>query len=156
MVAIRLIAAEERGALAPLVEELLRHYRMAAVEPAALERALAEQPASVEMLVAFGPDGPVGFASFAQLFPGLGAAPQIYMKELYVAVAARGAGLGELLMRELARIAAARGCTRIDWTTQRDNAGACSFYERIGARVVEEKVYFRLDGAAIAALSRDG
>jgi ribosomal protein S18 acetylase RimI-like enzyme len=106
------------------------------------------------MLVAFDPSGaPTGFASFAQIFPGLGTAPQVYMKELYVAKAGRGAGVGEALMRALARLARARGCTRIDWTTQQDNTGARAFYERIGARVVEEKVYFRLDGAKLTELA---
>jgi ribosomal protein S18 acetylase RimI-like enzyme len=78
------------------------------------------------------------------------------MKELYVGAAARGAGVGEALMRALARIAVARGCTRVDWSTQRDNAGALAFYGRIGAKAVEDKVYLRLDAAGIAALAREG
>jgi hypothetical protein len=33
------------------------------------------------------------------------------------------------------------------------NIGAVAFYGRIGARVVEEKVYFRLDEEGIARLA---
>jgi ribosomal protein S18 acetylase RimI-like enzyme len=156
MLSIRLLDPSSRPALAPLLGELLRHYAMPAPEDAALRASLAGQPPGVEMLAAFAPEGPVGFASFAHLFPGDGNAPQFYMKELYVAAAWRGAGVGEALMRALSRIAEARGATRIDWSTARTNAGALAFYGRIGGRVVEEKVYFRLDAGGIAALSRDG
>jgi ribosomal protein S18 acetylase RimI-like enzyme len=155
MSSIRLIAPAERGLLAPLLEELLAHYSMPAPDRERIRAALVEQPPGVEMLVAFdAAETPISFASFAQIFPGLATAPQFYMKELYVAASHRGTGLGEAMMRELAKIAHARGCTRVDWTTQVDNVGARAFYERIGARVVEEKVYFRLDAEGIAALTR--
>jgi GNAT superfamily N-acetyltransferase len=111
---VRLIAPAEREALAPLLEELLGHYAMQVLTREAIREALLTQPAAVEMLVAFAPEGPVGFASFAQIFPGLGVAPQFYMKELYVAAAKRSAGVGEALMRALARLAQDRGCTRVD------------------------------------------
>jgi ribosomal protein S18 acetylase RimI-like enzyme len=151
-VTVRPLAPGERGMLAPLLEELLRHDAMPAPDQARIGQVLAEQPPGVEMLVAEGPEGPLGFASFAHIFPGLGTAPQLYMKEIYVAHAARSRGIGEALLRALAQIATERGCTRIDWTTQDTNDGARAFYERIGARVLTEKVYFRLDEAAIAAL----
>jgi hypothetical protein len=152
MLHTRLLAPEERPILAPLLGELFRHYEMPAPDEPALARLLAQQPPGVEMLAALGPGGPVGLASFAQLWPGLGAAPQIYMKELYVADAARGAGVGEILLRALARIASTRGCTRVDWSTSRDNTGALAFYRRVGARVIEEKVYLRLDEEGIRRL----
>jgi RimJ/RimL family protein N-acetyltransferase len=57
-------------------------------------------------------------------------------------------------LRALAHVATERGCTRIDWTTLDTNHGARAFYERIGARVLTDRVYFRLDEAAIAALMR--
>jgi ribosomal protein S18 acetylase RimI-like enzyme len=148
----RLLEPDERPLLAPIVGQLLRHYGLPAPDDAALARLLADQPPGVEILAAFTPGGPVGLASFAQLWPGLGAAPQIYMKELYVAAAARSAGVGEVLLRALARLASARGCTRVDWSTSRDNTGALAFYRRMGARAVEEKVYLRLDAEGIARL----
>lgn len=152
---IHLLAPGERPTLAPLLADLLAHYGMPVPDEAALRSLLEAQPEGVEMLVASGPEGPVGLASFAQLFPGLGNAPQIYMKELYVTGAWRSAGVGEALMRALARIAAERGCTRIDWTTANTNEKGQAFYRRIGGRVVEEKVYFRLDAQGIARLATD-
>ncbi len=149
---LRLLAGADRSAAAPLLVELLTHYGLESPPEEAMRASLSAQPPGVEMLVAFGAEGPVGLASFAQLFPGLGAAPQIYMKELYVSSAHRGEGIGEVLLHELARVAVARGCTRLDWSTEKNNRGARAFYDRIGARVVEEKVYYRLDAAGLSAL----
>jgi hypothetical protein len=46
-----------------------------------------------------------------------------------------------------------RGCTRFDWTAETGNSEALTFYDRLGARRVEEKVYFRFDGEALKALA---
>lgn len=153
MIETRLLALEERPLLAPLFAELFAYYGEAVPDEAALVRAIVEQPPGVEMIAAIGTEGPVGLACFSHIFPAISASSQIYMKELYVGASARGAGVGEILVRALARIAVARGCTRLDWTTARDNAGAQAFYRRLGARVVEEKVFFRLEGSDLARLA---
>jgi len=153
MIEARLYAPDERPALAPLFAELFAHYGEEVPGEAALRRALAAEPPGVEMLVALAPSGPVGLASFSHIFPSLSATPQIYMKELYVAASARGAGVGEILLRALARLAVARGCTRLDWTTARGNLGAQAFYRRMGARVVEEKVFYRLEAGDLTRLA---
>jgi len=56
-------------------------------------------------------------------------------------------------MRFLARLAVERDCVRLDWTAETDNGAALSFYDRLGARRVAEKVYFRFDGDALAAFA---
>ena len=58
-------------------------------------------------------------------------------------------------MRFLAQLAIKRGCVRLDWTAETDNVAALSFYDRLGARRVTEKVYFRFDGEALAAFARE-
>lgn len=153
MIETRLLAPDERAMLAPLFAELFAHYGEEVPDEATLRRAIAREPPGVEMLAALAPSGPVGLACFSHIFPALSGTPQIYMKELYVSASARGAGAGEILMRALARLAVERGCTRLDWTTARDNVGAQAFYHRIGAQVVEEKVFYRLEGDALGRLA---
>ena len=75
------------------------------------------------------------------------------MKDLFTVAEARGRGVGKVLMRFLARLAVERGCVRLDWTAETDNAAALSFYDRLGARRVTEKVYYRFDGEALAAFA---
>lgn len=62
------------------------------------------------------------------------AQPAIYMKELFVAEAHRGRGVGERLMRALEAEAKASGCTTIKWTVGPWNAPGIRFYERLGAK----------------------
>jgi hypothetical protein len=46
-------------------------------------------------------------------------------------------------------IAIERSCGRFDWTAETGNHDALGFYDRLGARRVEEKVYYRFDGEAL-------
>ena len=62
------------------------------------------------------------------------ARPAIYMKELFVAEAHRGCGVGERLMRALGAEAEANGCTTIKWTVAPWNVPGIRFYERLGAK----------------------
>ncbi|WP_395382695.1 GNAT family N-acetyltransferase [Mesorhizobium sp. UC22_110] len=61
----------------------------------------------------------------------------------------RGSGAGRSLLRALARLAAARGLSRVDWTADRSNARLLAFYDETGASREEEKVFFRLKGQAL-------
>jgi ribosomal protein S18 acetylase RimI-like enzyme len=73
----------------------------------------------------------------------------LYLKELYVAAAYRRSGAGRLLMGRLREIAVARGCSRIEWTTDTGNLAAQSFYESLGAEPLPTKLFYRvtlLDG----------
>lgn len=62
------------------------------------------------------------------------ARPAIYMKELFVAEAHRGSGVGERLMRALEAEAKANGCATIKWTVGPWNVPGIRFYERLGAK----------------------
>lgn len=85
-----------------------------------------------------------GFASWSLLWPAAGLTTSLYLKELYVGDAYRRGGTGRLLMDGLYRIAAEHGCSRVEWTTDTDNAGALAFYEGIGAKPRTSKVFYRV------------
>jgi GNAT superfamily N-acetyltransferase len=65
-------------------------------------------------------------------------------------------GDGEALMRELARIALARGATRLEWAALNWNEPALSFYRKLRARALREWVLHRLDGEALRTLGAGG
>jgi GNAT superfamily N-acetyltransferase len=88
-----------------------------------------------------------GFASYSFLWPAVGLSVSLYLKELYVAAAFRRSGIGSLLMRGLSGIAAERGCSRIEWTTDRDNSGAQAFYAALGAEPAMSKLFYRAAGS---------
>jgi GNAT superfamily N-acetyltransferase len=90
-------------------------------------------------------DGPAlaGLASYSFLWPAVGLSASLYLKELYVAAACRRAGAGTLLMNRLFEVAAEKGCSRVEWTTDAGNTSARVFYEALGATPLPAKIFFR-------------
>jgi GNAT superfamily N-acetyltransferase len=57
----------------------------------------------------------------------------------------RRTGIGKLLMEGLYRIAADRGCSRVEWTTDTGNPLAQQFYESLGVKPLTAKIFYRLE-----------
>jgi len=55
----------------------------------------------------------------------------MYLQDLFVDPAARGAGLGRRLIEHVYREATARGCSRVWWLTHETNTDAMQLYDRI-------------------------
>jgi ribosomal protein S18 acetylase RimI-like enzyme len=87
-----------------------------------------------------------GFATYSFLWPAAGLTASLYLKELYVTMSYRRSGAGKLLMDGIYRIAANRGCSRVEWTTDVDNPGAQAFYEALGAKPLASKIFYRVTG----------
>lgn len=58
----------------------------------------------------------------------------MYLQDLFVDPAVRGAGLGRRLIEHVYREAAARGCSRVWWLTHEANTDAMLLYDRIADR----------------------
>jgi GNAT superfamily N-acetyltransferase len=79
--------------------------------------------------------------------------PGLYLEDLFVSPAARGAGLGRALLAELAAICVRRGYRRMQWAVLDWNSPALGFYAAIGAEQVADWQICRLSGAPLAALA---
>lgn len=97
-----------------------------------------------------------GFAVFFHNFSTWLGRPGLYLEDLFVRPATRGAGLGKALLVELARIARERGCGRMEWAVLDWNTPAIEFYRALGARAMDEWTTYRVEGGAIDALARSG
>ena len=93
------------------------------------------------------------FALFFHNFSTFEGKPGVYLEDLYVRPEARGAGLGKALLRALAQIALERDCARLEWWVLDWNAPAIGFYEKLGAKPMDEWTTMRVDGAALAELA---
>lgn len=154
MTEIRALAPGERPALEFLLAEIGRHYTgtpRPAADCARAAREIAEDGFLACLIAWDGPD-PLGLAIFTFLQPTPRAGGSLFLKELFVRGAARGRGVGRALMRRLAETAKARGCERLDWTTERDLTGAIAFYAAMGAPVLDEKIYYRVTDDGFDAL----
>lgn len=86
----------------------------------------------------------LGLASYSLLWPAAGAESSLYLKELYVRADARRRGVAGALMEAVKGAAAAAGCSRVEWTADRDNPAALDFYAAFGAEPRDGKVFYRL------------
>lgn len=151
---IRLLQLADHPALAALMAEMQGHYAVPCPPPDEIRAGLAALPAGVDILVAAKGQAILGFASACNLYPGPGLKSGFFLKEIYVADAARGAGLGRALMKALAELAIERGHRRIDWTADADDAPLLRFYEGLGAVAQTKKIFYRLTGAALGAVAK--
>ena len=77
----------------------------------------------------------------------------LYLEDLYVTPAHRGAGVGKMLLRHLARIALAEGCGRFEWSVLDWNEPAIRVYDGIGAEAHPEWLRYRLWGDKLKAFA---
>ncbi|MBN4080769.1 GNAT family N-acetyltransferase [Caldithrix abyssi] len=91
----------------------------------------------------------VGFATFTILYPAPKLSGQAYMKDLFTSTSQKGSGVGKQLMKFVAAYAIEHGCNRLDWTAEKNNPIAGQFYQAIGASVIEDKQYYRIEGSQL-------
>ena len=95
---------------------------------------------------------PVGVALWFLTFSTWTGKPSLYLEDLFVDEAARGAGAGRALFEALAGEAKALGCARMDWAVLDWNEEAMAFYRKLGGYHSTGWQPWRLDGDALVAL----
>jgi GNAT superfamily N-acetyltransferase len=138
-----------------LIGELAEFERLAhevVVTEASLAAALFTERPVVESVVARFGGEVAGFAIYFHNFSTFLGRPGLFLEDLYVRPAYRGQGVGRGLLVHVARVAAARGCGRMEWSVLNWNRRAIGFYESLGARPINDWTVYRLDRAALDAL----
>jgi GNAT superfamily N-acetyltransferase len=95
----------------------------------------------------------VGFALWFRNFSTWNGSHGLYLEDLYVRPVARGGGHGKALLRELARICAERGWSRLEWWVLDWNEPSIGFYKSLGADPMDDWTVFRLTGDPLARLA---
>jgi len=106
-----------------------------------------------EVVVASYEGEPAGFALFFHSYSTFLGQPGIYLEDLFVVPRFRGHGIGRVLLSFLARLAARRGCGRLDWAVIDSNEPAVRFYTRLGAQALDDRTTYRLTGEALENLA---
>jgi GNAT superfamily N-acetyltransferase len=140
-----------------LVKKLAEYERLSHEVVATEEdfrKALFGTTRVAEALLAFLGNEPVGFALYFSTFSTFVGRPGIYLEDIFVEPEHRGQGIGAALLTRIARIACDRNCGRLEWSVLTWNEPSIGFYERLGARRMEEWRVFRLAGTALERLAR--
>jgi GNAT superfamily N-acetyltransferase len=96
----------------------------------------------------------VGFAVWFFTFSTWLGRHGVYLEDLFVRPEARGGGHGRALLTELARIAVAESCGRVEWAVLDWNEPAQGFYRSLGAEPMDEWTVWRLTGDALRSLGQ--
>ena len=131
-------------------EDLLDFFE---VDEERLSRALLGDGATVEGLIAEADGAAVGYAFFFPNFASFRGQRGFYLEDIYVTKAWRGKGVGEMILRELARIAVERGLERIDFVVLDWNTSAIGFYKKLGAVMDESERHFKFTDDAFRGLA---
>src|SRR4029077_7432094 len=144
----------------PVILELIRAlatYERAPNDVTATEKGLTEvlfdEKPSAEVLLAFENETAVVFAVFFHNFSTWLGRPGLYLEDLFVRPEHRGKGYGRALLIHLAKIARERNCGRMEWAGVGLNEPAIQFYQKLGAKPMEEWTVFRLTREGIASLA---
>jgi len=154
---IRPFTAPDAPLLVSLITELATYERMTqklTVTPDKLVRWLLGDRPVAEGWIAEVDGKPSGYAVYFLKFSTFKAEPKLYLEDIFVKPEQRGHGIGEALMRHVAKIAVERGCTVMEWSVLNWNEPAIGFYRRLGAVPDEpEWTQYSVAGATLAQLA---
>ena len=131
-------------------ENLTKHLE---VTEKRIEAAFFDEGSTVEGLVARSGSDLIGYAFFFPNFASFRGQRGFYLEDIYVTEHARGKGVGEALLRELARLAESRGYERVDFLVLDWNESAIRFYKKLGAEMDHSERHFKFTDRAFRDLA---
>ncbi len=143
---IRNITPADVPAVVTLIREFAAFENLSdfcEVTEQALHAAVFDRQAVADGLIALDGDAAIGYAIFYPNFASFRGQRGLYLEDIYVQQAYRKQGVGETMIRELARIASARGFERIDFLVLDWNTPAVRFYEKLGAIRDDDEGHFK-------------
>lgn len=134
--------------------EFERLAHAAVADEATLTRNLFGARAYAECLIAEADGDAAGFALFFHNFSTFTGKPGLYLEDIFVDPKFRSRGIGLAFFRELAKIALARDCARLEWSVLDWNERAIAFYRTLGAEPMSDWTVQRLTREKIEALAK--
>jgi GNAT superfamily N-acetyltransferase len=156
-VEVRALQPADVPRLLELIDGLADYEKLVRPDAAARERLAADatrDPPAFLTLLAEAHGEIVGYAIYFFTYSSFRARPTLYLEDIFVLPSQRGLGAGMALFRACAREAVKRECARMEWQVLAWNEPSIAFYERLGARHLDDWLPFRLDHAALVAVAR--
>ena len=153
---IRLAGVDDVSEIFVLIKELADYERLldqVIATEELLEETLFGENSNVEVLLACDENQILGFALYFRTFSTFLGRQGIYLEDLFVREFARGRGIGESLLRRIARITLEIGGGRLEWAVLDWNKTAISFYKKMGAVPLNEWTTFRVTGENLKELA---
>jgi GNAT superfamily N-acetyltransferase len=153
---VRAAAPHDVPVLLELFRELAEYehleHLVRATEQRLHDALFAERPAASALIAERGSQV-AGYAVFFPTFSSFLAIQGVWLEDLFVRPAQRGAGVGKALLAAVAAHVRASGGERLEWSALDWNELALRFYRRIGAQTMTEWVTHRLVGEELERLA---
>ena len=98
----------------------------------------------------------VGYALYFYTYSSFLARPTLYLEDIFVLEEHRRRGVGRDLFISCVREAKKNGCGRMEWAVLTWNEKAIHFYEKLGAKRLDDWFYYRLSDENLKILSGKG
>jgi ribosomal protein S18 acetylase RimI-like enzyme len=118
-----------------------------------LRVALFGETKVAEAVIVFDGETPIGYAVFYPNFATFRGQRGLYLEDIFITKELRGKGVGEMILKYLAKEAKARGFERIDFQVLEWNTPAINFYEKLGAQRDNEERHFKFTDDAFQNLA---
>jgi GNAT superfamily N-acetyltransferase len=151
---IRAVADEDVERLFGLILELAAYEKLGdevSGDAETLRRSLFVER-TAEALLAEVDGEAVGYAIVCGTFSTFECRGGIWIEDIYVRPESRKGGVGRALFARVAALAVERGFPRVEWAALDWNELALGFYDRLGARRMDEWKMLRLEGEALRRL----
>jgi GNAT superfamily N-acetyltransferase len=148
---IRAAIPSDVPVIVQMIKELADFEKIeATVTEKNLREVLFHDPKGPEALVAEEDSVLIGYLIFYQTFSGSLGKRGIFIEDVYIKEPYQKKGYGTLFFKEVARVAKARKCGRLDWSVFNWNEKAIKFYQKIGGvPMMNEWTVYRLTEKAL-------
>ncbi|MFC2093392.1 GNAT family N-acetyltransferase [Bacteroidota bacterium] len=109
-----------------------------------LDDAFSESP-PFKILVAEQNNKLLGYAFYLFTYSSFEAKRTLYLEDIFISESHRNNGIGKLFLNKIMSIANDNDCGRMEWAVLDWNVNAIKFYEKLGARELQEWKYFRME-----------
>ncbi len=118
-----------------------------------LNDAMFGENAFVESLIAFDDETPIAYAIFFPYFSSFRGQRSVYLEDIYITEKYRKFGIGEKMLKEIARIGNQKGALRMDFQVLDWNTPAINFYKKHGAVIDESERHVKFTDEAFQKLA---
>jgi GNAT superfamily N-acetyltransferase len=154
--AIERIRAADLPGLLELIRELARfeqlEHEVESTVESLKEAFFGSSPPAGALLARRGEEL-AGYAIYFFTFSSFVGRSGIWLEDLYVRPQMRQQGLGRALIEAVAQIGAQKNCGRFEWTALNWNKNALEFYEKLGAKALDQWILLRLDAPGLKRLA---
>jgi GNAT superfamily N-acetyltransferase len=153
---IKPASIEDTSTILSLIKELAEYEKLShevvATEQILNETLFGDKPGA-EVILGYLDNTPVSFAIFFHNFSSFLGRSGIYLEDLFVKPESRGKNIGQKMLAYIAKIAKDRNAGRLEWSVLDWNEPAIGFYQRMGAKAMDEWTVYRVKGQALDDLA---